>query len=126
MVDAQEIAPDEIWQITTSTGESFYVLEATCEVIGHPPDCGSAAPAMRADWMDYTTAQGNGKPLLHRMRWAHNEEYERGLSRHWVARTKVMGDPGSALRAVGERYTLACVVSNRFVMSMLAHIETTY
>lgn len=68
---------------------------------------------MRADWMDYTADQGNGRPLLQRMRWAHNEEYERGLSRHWVTRTKAMGEMGNALRTVGERYTFACVVSNR-------------
>ncbi|KZV73231.1 hypothetical protein PENSPDRAFT_750347 [Peniophora sp. CONT] len=112
VVDAQEVAPGEIWQITTSTGESFYVLEATCEVIGHPPGCDDAVPAMRADWMDYTATQGGAKPLLQRMRWAHNEEYERGLSRHWITRTKAMGTMGDALCTVGERYTLACTVSN--------------
>ena len=115
MLDAQEIVAGEIWQITVSTGESFYVLEATCEVIGHPPGCDGAVPAMRADWMDYAAEQGNGRPLLKRMRWAHNEEYERGLSRHWISRTRTMSGLGEALRTVGERYTLACVASNRWV-----------
>ncbi|VDC05574.1 unnamed protein product [Peniophora sp. CBMAI 1063] len=112
VVGAQEIVPGEIWQITTSTCESFYVLEATCEVIGHPPGCDGAVPTMRADWMDHTAALGDGKPLLQSMRWAHNEEYERGLSRHWISRTRHMSESGVALRAVGERYTLACVISN--------------
>ena len=43
VLDAKEIVPNEIWTITIQTSnkphssrETFYVLEPTCEIIGHP------------------------------------------------------------------------------------------
>lgn len=94
IVDAQPLIPDEIWTITvqqpTSSNEpsrrsTFYVLQSTCEVIGHPcsashstfvhasdPDFlpASAFPAaspststetealpIRADWSNYLSSR---------------------------------------------------------------------
>ena len=139
VMGTREVIPDEIWEVTTMTvaqgstaakKETFYVLEPTCEVIGHPPnkpaspqetipDTHHSIP-MRVDWSDYVTdrvislAEAPGKRLLDRVQWAHYEEYQTGISRHWLARTRGGGEVGELKRRVAEKYVLASVVENRY------------
>jgi len=124
VIDVAEVVSGEIWSLKVSTGETFYVLEATCEVIGHPPaakpDYAEARCHLRADWSDYVAEKirrdnmGGCNALLDRMRWANEAEYDRGISRHWLNRIATAGDQGVQLRRIAERYCLACVVSNRY------------
>ena len=147
--DAQEIVEGEIWSITTRTPlphptapnhikkEIFYVLERTCEVIGHP-----TAPAyliepsesdleaggdLRADWSAYIDHRQlptgahtlPPPPLLANLKCQNQEEYYRGLSKLWIKRIAEEGDAGVVKKTVAERYVLACVVGNRFDVAHL-------
>lgn len=136
IISAQEIIQDEIWIVTIrSCGRSaatelstFYVLEQTCEVIGRP-NSAAAGPLvleLRSDWSNYiqghltgvTTGIVSCPSLLQNLKWAHYEEYDRGVSKLWLRRVEKEGDLGAIKRTVAERYTLACVVANRSVMVM--------
>jgi hypothetical protein len=108
----------------------FYVLEHTCEVVGHPiPPAhptdsstgsnGSALPAsttqLRADWSAYIAIHVSSRlPLLTHLKWQNHEEYYRGLSKLWLKKIAGEGELGSAKRVVADRYVLACVVGNRY------------
>jgi hypothetical protein len=122
--DAQEVVKGEIWAITIRDGTSlsvFYALESTCEVIG----CAHTAPqlevysfGLRSDWSEYislhTGASMESRSLiLEHLRWANHEEYDRGVSRHWLHRISGEGDAGLLKKVVAERYVMACVVANR-------------
>ena len=134
----RELVPNEIWEVTTTTtqgdittkNETFYVLEPTCEVIGRPtatfmspsaglPDTQHRLP-IRVDWSEYVNerilslAEVPGKRLLDRVQWAHYEEYQSGISRHFLTRTQREGEVGELKRQVAEKYILASVVENRF------------
>ncbi|KAH9926085.1 hypothetical protein B0H21DRAFT_764245, partial [Amylocystis lapponica] len=140
VTDVQEVIKGEIWSITVSAPlsqvsssgrkEILYVLEATCEVVGHPmpkldalrQDTGvvpKAAPTsipLRDDWSVYIqqrlTISPEGTvscPLLSHLKWANCEEYDRGISRLWLKRVSAEGALGAAKRVVAERYVLACV-----------------
>jgi hypothetical protein len=122
VTDVQEVIKDEICVIAVRSSDgqmqSFYVLEATCEVIGHPiPPAritsGSVLPdtPLRADWSAYIAA-GSDMRLIDRLRWTNHEEYERGISKLWLKRVEKEGELGRAKRKVAERYVLACVVGN--------------
>lgn len=139
VVNAREVIPEEIWEVTTMTvaqgptaakKETFYVLEPTCEVIGHPlnepvflsetiPNI-QHGPPIRVDWSEYVTdriitpAGAAGNRLLDRVQWAHYEEYQTGISRHWLTRTQGEGEVGDLKRRVAEKYVLASVVENRY------------
>ncbi|KAG6868614.1 hypothetical protein C0993_000417 [Termitomyces sp. T159_Od127] len=123
--DVQEVVEGEIWSIKTHSfrgKEMMYVLEATCEVIGHPEVHVDDAPqntiSLRADWSAYvhqylTRTIGICLPsLMERLKWANYEEYYRGLSKLWLSRISSEGKVGAAKRVVAERYVLACVVGN--------------
>jgi len=133
--DVQEIVNGEIWAVTVrcaSHRETFYVLEATCEVIGRPQapaHPSSTTPLaispcedipVRADWSQYIAYRlppagahtGPHRPLVSHLKWADHGEYERGISAHWLRRMATRGKEGAALRAVAERYVLACVAGN--------------
>ena len=147
--DAQEIVKGEIWSITTRTPlphsaapnqirkEIFYVLEQTCEVIGH-----STAPAyliepseseleaggnLRADWSAYIDCRqlptgahtSPPPPLLANLRWQNQEEHYRGLSKLWIKKIAGEADSGVVKKTVAERYVLACVVGNRYDLAYL-------
>lgn len=138
MSSAQEIVPNEIWEITTTTTqgsipvkkETFYVLEHTCEVIGRPTVVSTspykalldAQPRfpIRVDWSDYVNdytlspVEVAGKKLFDRVQWAHYEEYKNGISRHFLTRTQSEGEVGELKRRVAEKYVLASVVENRY------------
>lgn len=104
----------------------MYVLEATCEVIGHPEVRMDGENALqntiplRADWSAYVhqhlTRMGGiyHSSLMERLKWANYEEYSRGISKLWLSRIEAEGKIGAAKRVVAERYVLACVVSNRY------------
>ena len=139
VVGVREVVPEEVWEVTTTAiiqgsipekKETFYVLEPTYEVIGRPSSQ-SASPLevvpnahislpIRVDWSEYVTdrvtsdAEAPGKRLLDRVRWAHYEEYQNGISRHWLTRTQGEGEIGKLKREVAEKYVLASVVENRY------------
>ena len=118
-----QIVKGEIWSVTTHNVISgyqqvFYVLEATCEVLGLAGDSRGDDEHLhvRLDWAGYIEqrkANPNTSPLCDAMRWADHAEFDRGISRHWLSRMAQMGEQGLALRMIAERYTLACVVGNR-------------
>ncbi|KAK0487319.1 hypothetical protein IW261DRAFT_1391481 [Armillaria novae-zelandiae] len=118
VVDAQQVVQGEIWRITMqqrAAQESFYVLEATCEVVGRPPSQLDTRP-MRADWSAYVEERREGVrehgTLMEHVCWTNHEEYDRGISRHWLKRVRREGRVGAALEAIAGRYVLACVVGN--------------
>jgi hypothetical protein len=100
-----------------------HVIEATCEVVGTSSPTlfdqpSSVLPTLRADWSTYISpsSQTTGihlATLLSQLKWAHQGEYDRGLSRAWLTRTINEGYAGAEKRRIAERYVLACVVSNR-------------
>ena len=136
--NVREVVPGEIWEATTVTvaqgsiaakEETFYVLEPTCEVIGRPPMPASLPETfpgtqrslpIRADWSEYVTdriialAEAPEKRLLDCVQWANYEEYQNGISRHWLARTLSEGEVGELKKRVAEKYVLASVVENRY------------
>ncbi|KAI6147402.1 hypothetical protein BKA82DRAFT_24831 [Pisolithus tinctorius] len=124
VVDAKEVLKGEVWQIRTRNGnstEGFYVLEATCEVIGHPPMPKSSnlteKHSLRVDWYAYvdrrlSCSSSVGTCLLDHVHWSDREEYSWGISKVWLHRTSREGDMGYAKRCVAERYILASVVAN--------------
>ncbi|KDQ62567.1 hypothetical protein JAAARDRAFT_189868 [Jaapia argillacea MUCL 33604] len=137
ITSATEVVPNEIWTICTSscdTGkeETVYVVGATCEVIGSaspthqsPQPSPSAAP-LRADWASYIASRIDSpplvpqslvepkwtNPLMDKVKWANHEEFDRGISRLWLSRMADIGDAGTAMKEVAERYVLASVVGN--------------
>jgi hypothetical protein len=141
VVGAREVVPNDIWEVATMTmaqgstaekKETFYVLEPTCEVIGHPPNTPPSLPEtttnaryslpIRVDWSEYVAdciispaeEPGSGKRLLDQVQWAHYEEYQNGISRHWLTRTQGEGEVGELKRRVAEKYIVASVVENRY------------
>jgi hypothetical protein len=145
VTDAQEVVPGEIWCITAQTAgqpkEQFYVLEATCEVIGHPPPPPQATPSvtnlgnatnLRRDWSEWiahrsapSTELTPKAPLFAMMRWAHAEEYHLGIAKAWLDRLLKEGEVGAFKRAIAERYVLASVVGNRYVLWYLSDIHSS-
>ncbi len=124
ITDVMEIIKGEIWCVTTRNAlsghvQAFYVLEATCEVLGL---AGGGDENLRLDWAGYIeqrkTNPHSASSLCDAMRWADRGEFDRGISRHWLRRTSQMGAQGAALRTIAERYTLACVVGNRWAPSL--------
>ncbi|KAI0055313.1 hypothetical protein BV25DRAFT_1767857, partial [Artomyces pyxidatus] len=131
VVDAQETVPGEVWTVSVrgaASGdvEHFHVLEATCEPIGRLPPANPSdlelfgfdpnVHPLRADWAAYISDHGTAS-LPKSLRWAHQAEYERGISRHWRKRMDDMrkgegADLAVALLDTAERYVLACVVGN--------------
>jgi hypothetical protein len=149
VVDAQEVVKDEIWTVTVQTissqpdgksasqTEIFYVLEQTCEVVGHPlppahpsdssttSNASASVPRtmqLRADWSAYiahrqlpaSVYDSPPLPLLAHLKWQNHEEYYRGLSKLWLKRIADQGELGTAKRIVADRYVLACVMGNRW------------
>jgi hypothetical protein len=122
--DAQEVVKGDIWALTIRDGHSlaeFYVLESTCEVIGqalNAPQLEVYSSGLRADWSRYISSHtgvsaGPRNLISENLRWANYEEYDRGISRHWLLRISGEGDANLSKKVVAERYVLACVVANR-------------
>lgn len=124
VLNAERIVPDEVWKITFLSEKAlqvFYVLEPTCEVIGHAEISGRIAPShnLRADWSQYIAMKtANGGPectngLWSKINWTNHEEFDRGISKHWLSRIAKEGVIGHAKLEVARRYIFACVVCNR-------------
>lgn len=141
IIGAQEVVPDEIWCISTRSSrgiEKFHVLLLTCEVVGRSspalassesPQPTESDPPLRADWTAYIHSRlspSHEPPapssrdyhqapasLIERLKWTNHEEYERGISRLWLARIDKEGEMGLVKRTVAQRYVMACVVGNR-------------
>ena len=135
MIDAQELVEGEIWSITirsSSSTEVLYVLEATCEVVGHPPlspDQRTLSQPLvggipiRADWSTYIESRASQPPaagridsLMAHLKWTNHEEYDRGISRLWLKKIQSQGELGAAKLLIAERYVLACIAGNRCVI----------
>ncbi|KAH7922035.1 hypothetical protein BV22DRAFT_1071174 [Leucogyrophana mollusca] len=135
--DVREIVAGEVWSVTVrkptknaaDIREICYILDSTCEVIGHPPVAPGApgsvkAPTgyVRADWSNYiadalptphsSATESNASSLRHRLKWANYEEFDRGISKLWLQRTLVEGQVGIAKREIAERYIMASVIGN--------------
>ena len=136
VVDVQELAKGEVWSVSclspSSAMETFYVLESTCEVIGRPSASSNPNTTetrdfpslpVRVDWSEYifqrllpqSAHDLPPPPLFQHIKWTNHEEYDKGISRHWLSRIAGEGAMGIAKHAVAERYVLACVVGNRLV-----------
>ena len=149
VTSARELIPNEIWEVTTTMTqgtttieeETFYVLEPTCEVIGHPtatspslsgifPDAQRRLP-IRVDWSDYvddhilSVAEEPRKRLVDRIQWAHYEEYQNGISRHFLTQTLCEGEVGELKRRIAEKYILASVVENRYEVLTRERLRVT-
>ncbi|KAK0201682.1 hypothetical protein DFS33DRAFT_1349169 [Desarmillaria ectypa] len=126
VVDAQEVIKGEIWCITMqhrNAKEFFYVLEPTCEVVGHPPAAEKSqldSLPVRADWSAYiehrilppSVHETSSPMMMEHICWTNHEEYEQGISRHWLKRMRREGKIGTVLEVIARRYILACVVGN--------------
>lgn len=128
VVDVQEVPGNQVWRVYTQRkgiSEAFYVVGATCEVIGHVLPRRSTKVenecSLRPDWSAYLTgvlsvpssATLLRTSLLDRIHWSNCEDYERGISKLWLRRISREGDLGDAKRCIAERYILASVVANR-------------
>ena len=131
IVGCQEVIKDEIWVISVySQGalEEYYILEATCEVIGRQDKAVDIAqqPGMqqiipRADWSSYISERISGNPslslaslpLFERVKWTNREDFDKGISRHWLMKVHGEGQIGDAKVVIAQRYIFACVVANR-------------
>lgn len=129
VMDAQEVVSNEIWRITFRSiysTDTFFVLEATCEVIGQPSTAriDHNQPRLREDWLGYvamrqqdeskSTSKQSISTLTQHLRWTNHEEYSTGISKLWLSKLKAEGDTGAMKLTVAWRYVLACVVSNRW------------
>ena len=118
-----------IWNITvacepllrTSRPETYWIIAETGEVIGHAPDSpfigspnGSVPHALRLDWSNFLQS-GDSKRILDHVRWSNAEDYERGISRHWLKKRNREDATNLQLieKRMAERYVLASVASNR-------------
>lgn len=131
IVDTQELVAGDVWSITVSSSAStevYYVLAATCEVVGSSAQ--DLLP-LRADWSAYINTQSSPSPvkaptfsLMSQLKWINHEEYDKGISRVWLKRIQGDGELGAAKRAVAGRYVLACVVANRYVYAIPGYINS--
>jgi hypothetical protein len=130
----EQVVPGEIWKVGIRSNpqirETYYILEATCEVVGMEDVLKNGAsdedaPAHpRADWTAYISknkseaSNGEGfgqQSLFQSLRWPNHEEYTHGISKLWISRIDNEGEIGAYKLVVAKRYVLACVVGNRCV-----------
>ncbi|KAI1794840.1 hypothetical protein LXA43DRAFT_1112454 [Ganoderma leucocontextum] len=131
VVDVQEVVPAEVWSVTIEYAatltrprrrDTLYVLEGTCEVIGRPAlgmshSVGDVGYPLRVDWSTYIAhrmamTSSTDTRLLSHLKWACQEDYDRGISTLWLRRTAAEDHAGAAKRTVAERYVMASVVGN--------------
>jgi len=110
-MDAQEVVSNEIWRITfrsINSTDTFFVLEATCEVIGQPSTARTIdhnLPRLREDWLGYIATRQQDESekkskqsiltLTNHLRWTNHEEYLTGISKLWLSKLKAEGDTGA-------------------------------
>ncbi|KAH7338930.1 hypothetical protein B0J17DRAFT_706217 [Rhizoctonia solani] len=132
VVGAEEIVPDEIWKVTTSSPagklNSFHILYDTGEVIGlapPPPRCGIIGRrikhrphievldfepgGLREDWRGYILSVGSGPNLQDVITSGDRESYIAGVSVSWL---RSLSLEESTRRIVAKRYVLNCVEPN--------------
>jgi hypothetical protein len=122
IVDCNEVVKDEIWTVTVccqGMREEYYVLEPTCEVIGCQVSNSSQSYGLqpRGDWSSYISqrvSEDAGVSLFERLRWTNQEDYEKGISKHWLNRIRKEGQVGEAKARVARKYILACIVANGY------------
>ncbi|CAL1712780.1 unnamed protein product [Somion occarium] len=126
VIDVQEVVPNHVWSITVQRAEGrsaqvFHVLEATCEVVGRARQLSNMLEdeddmlpiPLRADWSEFIHHQSSSNlPLEANLKWAHYEEYDKGVSRLWLKRIAFEGEVGAMKRLIAERYVLASVIAN--------------
>lgn len=135
ILSADEVIPGEIWKITArqrTVVQFYYVLEATCEVVGLPSlsdnelegttNPSRRNPLIRADWTAYIESKLQAEnprqvTLQDRLSWPNHEEYDHGISKNWMNRIKGEGESGLVKLAIARRYVLACLVANRSVFA---------
>lgn len=138
VIDAQEVVLNEIWRITfrsTHSTNTFFVLEATCEVIGQPSPTRVITqdqPHLREDWLAYVATRHQDESriqskqpiltLMEHLHWTNHEEYSTGISKFWLSKLKGEGKTGATKLTVAWRYVLACVVSNRLVIGSNSYL----
>ena len=142
VVDAQpNHGSDELWLITTQQQDGqtkkFHVLGPTGEVVAHhtpnpTTDVPSQRPeSMRSDWSrflkglsDMKNSFQNARTLFELVECADTEGYEGGISRAWLRR--VQYEPfGTTLVRFAQRYILANVVPNRFVIALATRCRSS-
>ncbi|CAE6406669.1 unnamed protein product [Rhizoctonia solani] len=134
VVGAEEIVPDEIWRITTSSVggnlKSFHILYDTGEVIGLVPSprqgitgqrvaknrphievLESESGGLRADWRAYINSceLDSRSSLQDSITSGNRESYVAGVSAFWL-RSVSLEDDG--LKTVARKYVLSCVEPN--------------
>lgn len=124
VVEVQEILPSEIWSVVVEARDGgqmsnkFYVLEATCEVIGNPVALDGRLPT-RTDWSGYIRKHiseddsAKAMDIMNHIRWTNHEEYDRGISKIWLKGTQEEKELGKLKREVARRYIIACTMENR-------------
>ncbi|PFH53921.1 hypothetical protein AMATHDRAFT_53581, partial [Amanita thiersii Skay4041] len=138
IVDCKEVVKGEIWAIfvcSVSGKEQYYVLEATCEVIGSQilNEVANRSPqaALRADWSSYISEQTNSSresdsrtgSLIEHLRWPNREEYDKGISQHWLKRMQNQGAEGAIRVEISRRYIMACIVANSISGQWMSSME---
>lgn len=134
----ESTTPSDVWKISVlsfdsnpdqggdkGTTETYWVLAETGEVIGRPQDdpFATSGPSplteLRFDWTYFLDMQEQiGVRILDRVRWSNAEDYQYGISRHWL-KPRLKDDASElqkAERIVAERYVLASVAANRFAL----------
>lgn len=140
VVDARPIIDGEVWLIRTKSLmgsiQTFYVLEDTCEVIGHTPDSTPELKKelpLRADWTAYiemrlTTSEcGSGRWLIDLLQCENSEDFDRGVSKAWLKHLKTHEDDGDARLkyAIAQKYVLSSVVSNGYASAVSVTVSLT-
>jgi len=139
VVDTRPIIDGEVWLIQTKshTGsvQTLYVLEDTCEVIGHPPDSApqpeNALP-LRADWSSYIEMKlksgecESERRLIDLLQCANSEDFDRGVSKAWLQhlRTYECSDDAHLKYAVARKYVLSSVVGNGYASAVSVTVPT--
>lgn len=115
VVEVQEAVLGDIWEVVIQARDNsrksnkFYVLEATCEIIGSPVAPDSKIPT-RMDWSGYIRKHSCN--VMDLVRWTNHEEFDRGISKIWLMNIREEED-GETKRKVARRYILACTMENR-------------
>lgn len=143
----EDACSSDIWQIVVTSNDgswgvassgdvsTFWIVAETGEVIGTELDDPFATSttktdprALRLDWSNFLDARKPVK-LLDRVRWCNVEDYDRGISRHWLKQRAAKGQDieptelQKAERRMAERYILASIAGNRLVTSSSPRLD---
>jgi hypothetical protein len=139
VVDAYPIIDGEVWLVQTRSHigsvQMFYVLEDTCEVIGHPPD--STHPPenglpLRTDWSSYIEMRlissecESGRRLIDLLQCANSEDFDQGVGKAWLKHLRTYeGIEDARLKyAVAQKYVFSSVVGNGYAPAVCVTVLT--